>query len=301
MKPDIENTTQVVTSKLQGWWDTLISNLPNIGIALVVLLLSYGLARLIYNLVLKVVYKKVHQTAVTKLVARASAIAVVLMGLFLALSALNLGKTVTGLLTGAGISGIIIGLALQGTLSNTIAGIVLSFRKSIKYGNWIETNGFAGEVIDIKLSTLTLKEADNNIVVIPNKAIMENPFKNYSLTKKMRVSLNCGVAYSSDLSEVKSITTEVINKHFNQEEIDETVEFYFTEFGDSSINFLARFWIYGENGLAKLRAKSEVMMKLKEAFDKAEITIPFPQRTLHLAQDQTLSKKLRKWQPEEVN
>lgn len=297
----MENTTQVVTSKLQGWWETLLTNLPNIGIALVVLLLSYGLSRLIYNLVLKVVYNKVHQTAVTKLVARTSAIVVVLMGLFLALSALNLGQTVTGLLTGAGISGIIIGLALQNTLSNTIAGVVLSFRKSIKYGNWIETNGFAGEVIDIKLSTLTLKEADNNIVVIPNKAIMENPFKNYSLTKKMRVSLTCGVAYHSDLKLVKQITSEVINSLFDQKKIDEELEFYFTEFGDSSIDFLARFWIYGENGLAKLRAKSKVMMELKNAFDNHNITIPFPQRTLHLAQDQLLTQKIKQWQPEEVN
>lgn len=297
----MQDSTAVVTSKLQGWYDTLVSNLPNLGVALVVLLLSYGLSRLIYNLTLKVVYMKVQQTAVTKLIARVTAIAVVLLGLFLALSALNLGRSVTGLLTGAGISGIVIGLALQGTLSNTIAGIVLSFRKNIRLGNWIETNGFSGEVIDINLSTLTLKEADNNIVVLPNKNIIESPFKNYSLTKKMRVSLECGIAYNSNMERVEALTKACINELFNQEDINEQVEFYYTNFGDSSINFLARFWIYGENGLARLKAKSEVMKQLKRAFDNEDVEIPFPQRTLHLAQDQMLTKKLQRWQPESAN
>jgi small conductance mechanosensitive channel len=226
---------------------------------------------------------------------------VVLVGLFLALSALNLGKSVTGLLTGAGISGIVIGLALQGTLSNTIAGVVLSFRKNIKLGNWIETNGYEGEVIDINLNTLTIKEADNNMVVLPNKTIIENPFKNYSLTKKMRVSLVCGIAYDSDLTLVEDLTKATINALYDQEKVDAEVEFYYTEFGDSSINFLSRFWIYGENGLAKLRAKSEVMKALKRAFDDEHISIPFPQRTLHLAQDKGLNRKLRQWQTESAN
>jgi len=282
----IEHSTEALASKLQGWWDAFLTNLPNILVALVVMLISYGFSRLIYKITLKTVYTKVEQTAVTRLIARVTAIAVVLLGLFLALNALNLGKSVTGLLTGAGISGIVIGLALQGTLSNTIAGVVLSFRKNIHLGNWIETNSFEGEVIDINLNTLTLKEPDNNVVVLPNKLIIESPFKNYSLTKKMRVSLTCGVAYDSDMALVERLTKETVTTHYNQEALGTAVEFYFTEFADSSINFLTRFWIYGEDGLAKLRAKSEVMKALKNTFDKNGIQIPFPQRTLHFPQGQ---------------
>ena len=120
------------------------------------------------------------------------------------------------------------------------------------------------------------------MVIIPNKNVMENPFKNYSLTSKMRVVIECGVAYDSDLEEVKKITTQVISKSFNQEAINEKLEFYYTEFGSSSINFISRFWIYGKSGVDKLKAKSEIIIQLKKAFDEKGITIPFPIRTLHL-------------------
>lgn len=278
----LQNTLSIITSKLKNWWELFITNLPNLAIATIVLLISFFLSRFIYKTTLKLLYKKVKQNAVTKLIARLTASVVVLAGLFLALSALNLGKSITGLLTGAGISGIIIGLALQGTLSNTIAGIVLSFRKNIKLGNWIETNSFSGEVVDIALSYLVLKEADNNMVIIPNKMVMENPFKNYSLTTKMRVVINCGVGYESDLDEVKKITKNVISKLYNQKEINEEIEFYYTEFGSSSINFISRFWVNGQSSLEILKAKSKVIIELKKSFDKHNINIPFPIRTINI-------------------
>ncbi|MDV7186132.1 mechanosensitive ion channel family protein [Lutibacter sp. TH_r2] len=278
----LQNTLSIITSKLKNWWELFITNLPNLAIATIVLLISFFLSRFIYKTTLKLLYKKVKQNAVTKLIARLTASVVVLAGLFLALSALNLGKSITGLLTGVGISGIIIGLALQGTLSNTIAGIVLSFRKNIKLGNWIETNSFSGEVVDIALSYLVLKEADNNMVIIPNKMVMENPFKNYSLTTKMRVVINCGVGYESDLDEVKKITKNVISKLYNQKEINEEIEFYYTEFGSSSINFISRFWVNGQSSLEILKAKSKVIIELKKSFDKHNINIPFPIRTINI-------------------
>ncbi len=277
-----QNTLTNITDKLENWWNLFLNNLPNLAIAIIVLVISFFLSRFIYKITLKLVRKQVEQDSVTKLIARITATLVVLAGLFLALSALNLGKSVTGLLTGAGISGIIIGLALQGTLSNTIAGIVLSFRKNVRLGNWIETNNFSGEVIDITLNYLVLKESDNNIVIIPNKMVMENPFKNYSLTTKMRVVIECGVGYESDLDEVVKITKNVISKRYNQKEIGEETEFYFTEFGNSSINFMARFWIYGKSGLEILKARSNMIIELKKAFDEHNINIPFPIRTLHI-------------------
>lgn len=278
----LQNTLSIITNKLKNWWELFINNLPNLAVAAIVLLISFFLSRFIYKATLKLLYKKVKQNAVTKLIARTTAFLVVLAGLFLALSALNLGKSITGLLTGAGISGIIIGLALQGTLSNTIAGVVLSFRKNIKLGNWVETNNFSGEVVDIALSYLVLKESDNNMVIIPNKMVMENPFKNYSLTTKMRVVIDCGVGYESNLEEVKKTTKNLISKLYNQKEIGEEIEFYYTEFGNSSINFMARFWVKGQSTLEILIAKSKVIIELKKEFDKHNINIPFPIRTINI-------------------
>ncbi len=269
-----------LVDKLLGWLDAIIQNIPNLILALLVLVVSYYTAKAVNKGIYKLVSKKVEQESISTVIARISAVSVVLIGLFLALGILDLSKTLTSLLTGAGVAGLVIGLALQGTLSNTIAGIVISFRKKIQIGNWVETNGYSGEIIDINLKDFTMKEADNNIVVIPNKMILENPLKNYSLTTKMRVFLECGVGYESNLEDVEQLTKEVIANTFDQVENSDDVEFYYTEFGDSSINYLCRFWIDAESMLEKLRAKTKAIIEIKKAYDKAGINIPFPIRTL---------------------
>ena len=264
--------------KLNGWVNIIIENIPNFILAILVLTVSYFAARYVNKLVSKLVSKRVDQTSISNMIARISAVVVVLAGLFLALGIMNLGKALTSLLAGAGVVGLAIGLALQGTLSNTFAGIMLSFRKKIQIGNWVETNGYSGEVTDINLKDFTIKEADNNVVVIPNKMILENPLKNYSLTTKMRVFLECGVGYESDLEKVQKLTKQTIANAFDQVESEEEVEFYYTEFGGSSINYLCRFWIDAESMLEKL--KTTAIIEIKKAYDKEGINIPFPIRTL---------------------
>ncbi|TYP98167.1 small conductance mechanosensitive channel [Tenacibaculum adriaticum] len=277
---EVKESFQSLTDKLEGWSDSLIRNLPNIGVALVVLIISYFISRSVYKLTFKISKRQIKQVSIAQLVSRAVSIIIVLMGLFLALGALNLGRALTGLLTGAGISGLAIGLALQGTLSNTISGIVLSFRKNVRIGDWIETNGYAGEIIDINVNYFVLKEADNNMTVLPNKVILENPFKNYSLTRKMRITVDCGVSYDSDLEKVEQVVKETVAKFYNQKEIGKEVEFYYKEFGESSINFIVRFWADAENSLQSLKIKSKIIIEIKKAFDKEGFNIPFPIRTL---------------------
>ncbi|ULC58225.1 mechanosensitive ion channel family protein [Flaviramulus sp. BrNp1-15] len=280
MKEQLTEAYGNLIEKLQGWFNTIIENIPNLILAIIVLVAAYFTAKYVNKIVNKLVSKRVSQASISNMIARISAVVVVLAGLFLALGILNLSKTLTSLLAGAGVAGLAIGLALQGTLSNTFAGVVLSFRKKIQIGNWVETNGFSGEVIDINLKDFTLREADNNMVVIPNKLILENPLKNYSLTTKMRVFLECGVGYESDLEKVEQLTKETIAKTFDQVESSNDVEFYYTEFGDSSINYLCRFWIDAESMLEKLKAKTKAIIEIKKAYDKEGINIPFPIRTL---------------------
>jgi len=278
-KEATEATTKI-WDKLLHWWDLFIVNLPNLAIAIVVMLIAYFLSKFVFSTTIKIAGTRIQQRSITRLIARFTATIVVLVGLFLALGALNLGETLTTLLSAAGISGLVIGLALQGTLANTFSGIVLSFRKNVKIGQWIETSGYAGEVMDINLNYFVLKEADNNMVILPNKTILDNAMKNYSLTTEMRVTISCGVGYSSDLDKVEELTKRVINDNFDQEAIGKEMEFFYTEFGDSSINFITRFWVDAENSIAKLRAQNTAIKLIKKAFDSEGINIPFPIRTL---------------------
>jgi small conductance mechanosensitive channel len=269
-----------LVTKLEGWFATIIHYLPNIALAILVSVAAYFVAKYVNNFTYKIISKRVKQDSVSKMMSRIAAVVVVLIGLYISLGILNLSKTLTSLLATAGVAGLAIGLALQNTLSNTVAGISLSFREKIQIGNWVETNGHSGEVMDINLKEFVIKEADNNIVILPNKMILENPLKNYSLTTRMRVALNCGVGYESDLEEVKRLTKQTIAETFDQVESADDVEFYYEEFGGSSINYLCRFWIDSESLLEKYRAKTSAIIAIKKAYDKAGVNIPFPIRTL---------------------
>ncbi|MFD2914048.1 mechanosensitive ion channel family protein [Psychroserpens luteus] len=280
MKDQLNTAFGNLKDKLFGWFNAIIENLPNLILAILVFVAAFFLARYVSKLVEKLVVKRVEQKSISLVVSRIASVITVLVGLFIALGILNLSQALTSLLAGAGVIGLVVGLALQGTLSNTVSGIVLSFRDRIRIGNWVETNGYSGEVIDINLNTFILKEADNNIVIVPNKMILENPLKNYSLTTRMRVFLECGVGYESDLEQVEKLTKDTIAKTFDQVEKPEDVEFYYTEFGDSSINYLCRFWIDADSMLEKLRAKTTAIIEIKKAYDNAGINIPFPIRTL---------------------
>ncbi|WP_298342715.1 mechanosensitive ion channel family protein [uncultured Algibacter sp.] len=280
METTLNEAFTSLLTKLEGWMMTIIEYLPNFGLAILVLLFSYITAKYVNKFTYKLVSKRVQQESVSQMISRVSAVVLVLIGLYISLGILNLSKTLTSLLATAGVAGLAIGLALQNTLSNTVAGIALSFRRKVQIGNWVETNGYSGEIMDINLREFVIKEADNNIVILPNKMILENPLKNYSLTTRMRVFLECGVGYESNLEEVEKLTKEVIADTFEQVKGTEEVEFYFTEFGDSSINYLCRFWIDAESMLEKLNAKTRAIIEIKKAYDKAGINIPFPIRTL---------------------
>ena len=279
MNDQIQKSFIDIYDKLTGWLTSFIQSLPNLFVAVLVMVLSFYVARSVNKWMVRLASKKIPQDSISKLIGRFSAIIVVSIGLVLALGALDLDKTLNTLLAGAGISGLVIGLALQGTLSNMLSGIILSFRKKIQIGHWIETTGYSGEVVDISLNSLVLKEFDNNLVIIPNKTIIESPLKNYSITEKMRIAVDCGVGYESDLDEVERLVKEAISGVYQQHNGSE-IEVYFKEFGDSSINFVTRFWVDATDAKNRLEAKSVAIMAIKQKFNDHNINIPFPIRTL---------------------
>lgn len=266
--------------KLDSWIESLVTNLPNIIIAVVVFLIALILARYTNKLLLRALEKTTLQQSMRRVIARISAIVVVILALFLILGILNLSKALNTVLAGAGVMGLAVGLALQSALANTYSGIVLSYIKKIKIGDWVKTNDYEGEVVDIDLRALTIKQKDNNLVFIPNKQVIENPFKNYSSTPQSRVILECGVGYGSDLEEVQELTVNTIIDNFEVPETPEDVLFLYREFGGSSINFEIRFWINSSSGLEVAKAKSKAIILIKKAYKKADINIPFPMRTL---------------------
>ncbi|WP_010520842.1 mechanosensitive ion channel family protein [Aquimarina agarivorans] len=268
--------------KLATWLDSVILNLPNIIIAITVFVLAIIASKYISKLVEKLLDRSSLQRSMKKLIAQAFSLITILLAMFLILGILNLSKALNTILAGAGVAGLAVGLALQSALANSYSGIVLSYIKDLKFGDWIKTNDFEGEVIDIDLRVTTIKQIDNNLVYIPNKLVSEQALKNFSKTKMSRVILTCGVAYKSDLEFVQRLVKETLTQHFDSVNKERDVLFLWREFGDSSINFETRFWIESSRPLLVAKAKSKAMIVIKKAFDENQISIPFPMRTLEL-------------------
>lgn len=285
MDLNIDEAWGDMIKRLSSWVDSLIVSLPNIILAIVVFVIVIVLAKYVAKLTWKLLGNSNLQKSMKNVIAKLLSILVILTGLFLVLGILDLSKTLNTILAGAGVAGLAVGLALQGALANTYSGIVLSYIKHIKFGDWIESNNYEGEVVDIDLRAVTIKQSDNNLVYIPNKLVLENPIRNFSTTSQSRVILSCGVAYSSDLEFVRELVCKTITSHFDNIENTKEVIFLYTEFGDSSINFETRFWIKSTSSLEVLKAKTIAMIAIKKAFDQNGINIPFPIRTLDFPKD----------------
>jgi small conductance mechanosensitive channel len=277
--------------KLQGWGEAIILRLPNFIVAVLIFILFWILAKYVSKFIRRIMMRSVTQQSIKVMAGKTSFAITVLIGFFIALGIMDLDKVLTSVLAGAGVVGLAIGLALQGTLSNTFSGVLLSFLPQLQLGDWVETNGFAGFVEDINLRSVILKESDNNYVVIPNSKIVDVPFKNFSRTKRSRVSINCGVGYEDDLEKVQNLTLKTLNELFVQTE-GENIEFYYKEFGDSSINFVVRFWTDVSKQKDVLVAQSKAVMAIKKAFDANDINIPFPIRTLDFGKNKFRSETI---------
>ncbi|SDM61312.1 mechanosensitive ion channel family protein [Kriegella aquimaris] len=278
-KFSVEDSVSKLWDKLDGWLDAIILKLPNIAMAILVMVLFYFIARGVRNLLRRLLLHRISQVSIQNIIAKVVFLIVILIGFFIALGVLELDKVLTSILAGAGVIGLAVGLALQGTLSNTFGGLILSFMPRLNIDDYIETEGTSGFVSEISLRNIVIRRPDNNYVIVPNSKFVEGSFVNYSVSDRSRISVTCGVGYESNLQEVEDLVVKVIAENFNQKDGEE-VEFFFTEFGDSSINFMTRFWIDMVKSKQEHAARHKAVKLIKSHFDAKGINIPFPIRTL---------------------
>ncbi len=286
---NFQESIEGIWTKLSGWLDSLITMLPNFILAVLVFIAFIFIAKYAGLLFDRVFRRQIKQASIRMMVVKVLKAIIILIGFFFALSILNLNTILTSVLAGAGVVGLAIGLALQGTLNNTFSGLILSFLPELQIGDWVETNGFAGTVTEINLRSITVKQSDNNYVVIPNGKIIEEPFKNFSRTPRSRIFVNCGVGYESDLEMVRDLTLETIKNNFPQRG-NEEVEFMYQGFGDSSINFVVRFWADVTKNRDILVAQHKAIIEIKKAYDANDVNIPFPIRTIDFTNKLSIRK-----------
>ncbi len=278
----INNAVELLISKLDKWGRDLILMLPNLLIALILLLLIFYVASLIRNIVDKLIVRFSHSPALNNLVSNLVYIVLLLFGFMLVLSVLNLTNVVVSLLAGVGIVGLALGFAFQDIAANFISGIIIAVQKPFRVGDMIETNDYDGVIERITLRTIDIRQVTGELVKLPNKMVFENPVTNFSVRGTRRVDLSVGVSYAEDLEQVQKVVINALQDVKNRVNTRD-IEVMYYEFGDSSINFKARFWITYSRQVDYVSAKSDAIIKIKRAFDEADILIPFPIRTLDFA------------------
>lgn len=199
-----------------------------------------------------------------------------------------LGVNVMPFVAGAGVLGVAVGFAAKDTLSNLIAGILLIIDRPFEVGDrievWSAPAGSAtwGDVIDIGLRATKIQTTDNIIIVIPNNEIMKRDIVNYTLiSSNIRVRINIGVAYDTDIERAKAVVLKVASEidWVSQHPAPRVVV---RNFGESSVDLQLRVWI--QDARQRMNTISAVTDKVKSAFDREGIEIPYPKRDIHIIQ-----------------
>ena len=189
-----------------------------------------------------------------------------------------IGIATTSFIAVLGAAGLAIGLALQGSLANFAGGVLILIFKPYKIGDLIEANGHIGTVKEVQIFNTILLSPKNEKIVVPNGPMSNNSLVNYTAEGTRRIDLVIGISYDSNIDEAKKILLEVMEKDENV--LTSPSPFVGVDsLGDSSVNLAVRPWCTNENYWNVYFGITE---KAKKALDANNISIPFPQRDIHL-------------------
>jgi small conductance mechanosensitive channel len=202
---------------------------------------------------------------------------------FVIISAISqVGIETTSFVAVLGAAGLAVGFALQGSLSNFASGVMLIIFKPMKVGDYIEGGGAAGSVETIGIFVTTLVTPDNKVVYIPNSTLTGGNIVNYSSKDTRRVDLVFGIGYSDDIDKAKNAIQDVLGSDTRILK-DPAPQIVVSELADSSVNFNVRPWV---NSADYWDVYFDMTEQIKKVFDEQNISIPFPQRDVHLFQNQ---------------
>jgi small conductance mechanosensitive channel len=211
----------------------------------------------------------------------ASNLVYALLMTIVAIAAINqLGVQTTSLVAVVGAAGLAVGLALQGSLANFAAGVLIVLFRPYQAGDMIEAAGESGVVQEVQIFTTIINTLDNKKVIIPNSQIMGGSITNYTANELRRVDLVAGVSYEDDLDKVKAALQDVVAAD-KRVVADPAPTIAVSEMADSSVNFVVRPWVTPDDYWDVYFDLTEA---IKKRFDQEGISIPFPQRDVHIYQ-----------------
>jgi len=280
-KVDLASLTSMEPQKM---WDTISHYLATQGMDLLFRLITAALifyvgrwlARVLTNLLENVLNRAKVDPTLSKFVRN-----LLYFGLlvFVAIAALSrLGVETTSLVAVIGAAGLAVGLALQGSLSNFAAGVLLIIFKPFRVGDFVETAGAKGTVQEIQIFNTVLHSPDNVRIIIPNSQVTGANIINYTANDKRRVDLVIGISYGDDIAKAKQVITSVLLSD-SRVMRDPAPVVAVLGLGDSSVNIAVRPWV---KATEYWPTYFELTEKIKVSLEQNGLTIPFPQRDIHI-------------------
>jgi len=251
----------------------------NLILALVIYLAGSWLARRLVSLTRTLMKKRQLDEALAEFI---GSILSVLLTFVVALIALEqVGIDTTSLLALLGAAGLAVGLALKDSLSNFAAGVMLILFKPFKIGDFVEAGGIAGIVERISIFSTQLRTGDNRQIIVPNAGIYGDVITNFSAKATRRIDLVIGISYDDNIKQARDIIQQILDQ---EERIlaDPEPVIVVGELGDSSVNLWVRPWVKTADYWP---VHWQLLETIKTTFDEQGISIPFPQRDVHLYQE----------------
>lgn len=269
------NLEQVDVNK---WVDLALLYGVKVISALLILIIGWIVAKLVRGVVRKAMARARMDSTLCSFL---SNIVYALVVAFVLIASLNqLGVQTASLVAVIGAAGLAVGLALQGSLSNFAAGIMIILFKHFKVGDAIETNDVSGTVSALDIFNTTVTTFNNQKVIVPNSVLINGALTNYTDMPTRRIDTVVGIGYSDDIALAKKTIMDVIVAD-NRVLHDPAPLVAVKELGDSSVNLVVRAWTKTDEFWDVQFALIE---NIKLALDKAGISIPFPQREMHIIQ-----------------
>ncbi|EJE8110971.1 small-conductance mechanosensitive channel MscS [Escherichia coli] len=254
----------------------LLSYAVNIVAALAIIIVGLIIARMISNAVNRLMISRKIDATVADFLSALVRYGIIAFTLIAALG--RVGVQTASVIAVLGAAGLAVGLALQGSLSNLAAGVLLVMFRPFRAGEYVDLGGVAGTVLSVQIFSTTMRTADGKIIVIPNGKIIAGNIINFSREPVRRNEFIIGVAYDSDIDQVKQILTNIIQ---SEDRIlkDREMTVRLNELGASSINFVVRVW---SNSGDLQNVYWDVLERIKREFDAAGISFPYPQMDVNL-------------------
>lgn len=261
-----------------AWLQEALRLTPNVIAAFFIILAFWLISLFVPKIIDRVSVRLFKRKQLRSLFNKMIKFLIISIGFVVALNVLQLDKAVTSFLAGLGIAGLAIGFAFQEIISNFFAGVVIVVNTPFKIGDIIRTSDVHGFVRGVKLRSTRIQTFDGRDVLVPNKNVLQNILINETKNGERRIGISVGVDYMSDLRAVQSIAQKAVTHLHNKE--DREIEILFSAFGDSAIQLNIFYWIDLSKDLDYLTAISEGVIAIQEAFNKNNINMPFPVRTL---------------------